>query len=1253
MILVVALALFGLPIVYGQCPAFVCPNGYYYDGSQCLSCNKNDPYTDNPYNSSYTGQSPVNYYSMCPWSCNSGYYRNMSNCYPDSTCFSTQTTVRSCVKGTFTCPAGQYHAALTGKLLGSQGSSSNDLFLNIYDLTTALIVEAVGTQCSYVTYQYVQSFPGPYNNSLFCAIYVGRQSGSSDISVIMDLCQCAFYLVNRTSKVVSLLAGGTPAILLAPSYADGIGSDATFFLSSDIPPALSHDGNIALVFDSGLIRMINVTTGQVTTLTGQFQTIGYAEGTGTNVLYSIQCNTALSPDGSFALVTDTSSIVRYLNISTRTSSLLVGQPSSYGNSDGVGTNARLFDPRAMAISNSGKFALVANCPNPDWYGLVNLPQSPCGYAHIHWLDIAKANLTALNQNYVVGLKDGPPSVSQVSCPTAITIYSDDSFAVFMDWFNYALRTIDLKTFVITTLHQYNQGDAPTYFSNILGTASITMNDYCASCPAGKYQNTAGNQTVCLNCAAAKYSTVIGAVSINNCSSCPVAAFATAAGSSSCLQCEAGYYYNASQSAFCITCLAGTYSSASNSTTCTKCAQGVFASSTQSSTCAYCAPGYYINASTFSACGVCYAGTYSTVSNSTKCTSCVVGSFSPNNISSSCTICPSGYYSNMSGSSTCSLCSNGSYTPASNSSVCTLCAMGYYTITPGSSTCSSCGTGVYLNSSASICQMCISGTFSNYSAVTLCTSCNNGTYSTAQQTVCLQCNAGTYSSLAGASVCLNCSMGTYGTNSSSVCSTCATGTFAYSTGSSSCVFCSPGSYFNASQSSSCTMCPAGTYSTGSGRGNCNQNCGPGMYSTSLGSTQNNTCLQCGAGTYFSSAGASVCLNCSMGTYGSQLGASYCVNCGAGTYLSSTGISNVPASAPSMPLVVSKNGLKHPPGTGQYCTQYFNLNGAHSSGLCDYASNCYFNGFTTWCPWLYNSGCSCTKTYTDGSSDFLCDAGCVSLAPCTYIPNSYFTGPGAYSADSCPWSCLAGYVQNGSSCVYQPPCTSCQAGTYNTMIGANSSALCTSCQAGTYGTLLGGTYCVTCSAGTYLSAAGISRIPATNASLPIAVTADGSKKTQGNGQYCSTYFNQQTIGIGGAFMSKQDSQFFCYLPGKGNYCPWPIDLGCTYLSNDGSLSWFRCDAGCVTLDPCTYIPYSNFTGPGLNSPDSCPWSCPTNYMKIGNSCVYQPPCTSCQAGTYTPIQGAATCLTCQCSANGYYPLGCGGSSPGSCSRCNNTV
>jgi DNA-binding beta-propeller fold protein YncE len=158
---------------------------------------------------------------------------------------------------------------------------------------------------------------------------------------------------------VTTLAGVTGSA----GSTNGIGTIARF--DHPVGVSISPDGVYALVADysNDMIRQINLSTGNVTTLAGTGSS-GSTNGIGTNSQFSGPRGISISPDGVYALVADTSNnLVRQIIISTASVTTLAGVIGSVGSTNGIGTNSQFSAPSGVSISPYGVFALVADYSN--------------------------------------------------------------------------------------------------------------------------------------------------------------------------------------------------------------------------------------------------------------------------------------------------------------------------------------------------------------------------------------------------------------------------------------------------------------------------------------------------------------------------------------------------------------------------------------------------------------------------------------------------------------------------------------------------------------------------------------------------------------------------------------------------------------------------------------------------------------------------------------------------------------------------
>jgi DNA-binding beta-propeller fold protein YncE len=160
-----------------------------------------------------------------------------------------------------------------------------------------------------------------------------------------------------TTIEVKTLAGTAET----PGSTNGIGTNSQFNDPRGI--AISPDGAYALVADSSnhLLRQIILSTSVIVTFAGVTGTAGSINGVGTNSLLRYPRQVAISPDGIYGLVTDRDShLIRKIIISTREVTTVAGVIGSCGSSNGVGTNSKFCSPVGINISPDGGYAVVVD-----------------------------------------------------------------------------------------------------------------------------------------------------------------------------------------------------------------------------------------------------------------------------------------------------------------------------------------------------------------------------------------------------------------------------------------------------------------------------------------------------------------------------------------------------------------------------------------------------------------------------------------------------------------------------------------------------------------------------------------------------------------------------------------------------------------------------------------------------------------------------------------------------------------------------
>jgi sugar lactone lactonase YvrE len=159
--------------------------------------------------------------------------------------------------------------------------------------------------------------------------------------------------------VVTTLAGMIPGIKGEGSNVDGIGSAARFFQPTGV--AVDSSGNVFVV-DSNNFTVRKITPeGVVTTLAGLAGSIGSADGTGTAARFNYAIGITVD-HASNLFVADTMNCTIRKITPDGVVTTLAGLAASNGSADGIGSAARFYNPRGIAVDSAGN-VYVADTSN--------------------------------------------------------------------------------------------------------------------------------------------------------------------------------------------------------------------------------------------------------------------------------------------------------------------------------------------------------------------------------------------------------------------------------------------------------------------------------------------------------------------------------------------------------------------------------------------------------------------------------------------------------------------------------------------------------------------------------------------------------------------------------------------------------------------------------------------------------------------------------------------------------------------------
>jgi hypothetical protein len=183
---------------------------------------------------------------------------------------------------------------------------------------------------------------------------------------------------------------------------------------------------------------------------GGIATFGNSNGVGTNAKFNFPSGMFTSLDGSYVLIADHSNhMIRKMIVSTSAVSTFAGR-SSAGNGNGVGTNAYFDGPHDIAISSDGSFA-VSVCQTGH---------------HIRHVVISTAQVTSL-AGIGPGSSNGVGTNARFNFPTGMTLSSTDAFVLIVDKDNHLIRKVVLSSKVVTRV----AGSGTNGGANGIGTSA--------------------------------------------------------------------------------------------------------------------------------------------------------------------------------------------------------------------------------------------------------------------------------------------------------------------------------------------------------------------------------------------------------------------------------------------------------------------------------------------------------------------------------------------------------------------------------------------------------------------------------------------------------------------------------------------------------------------------------------------------------------------------------------------------------------
>jgi DNA-binding beta-propeller fold protein YncE len=269
---------------------------------------------------------------------------------------------------------------------------------------------------------------------------------------VSDSSNCTIRRIDIVSAQVSTFAGSAGAC----TWLDGTGIAARFRHSG----SLSVGGGSLYVadYDSHVIRAINLSTTQVSTVAGTPGVCGAADGVGSAALF---CNPsdALFVSNTLYVADAGNHVIRRVTLSTRVVATLSGDLPSPGSTDGTGGTARFTSPRGLTSLNNYLYLASSHA--------------------IRQIQPATREVKTLaGSSDVLGCVDGTGGNARFRRPFALT--SDGTSQLFVaDSNNHVIRRIDQINPTLGT-------GRVTLLAGACGVPDATLREQTVSCANARF-----------------------------------------------------------------------------------------------------------------------------------------------------------------------------------------------------------------------------------------------------------------------------------------------------------------------------------------------------------------------------------------------------------------------------------------------------------------------------------------------------------------------------------------------------------------------------------------------------------------------------------------------------------------------------------------------------------------------------------------------------------------------------------------------
>lgn len=244
---------------------------------------------------------------------------------------------------------------------------------------------------------------------------------------IADSGNHAIRTLNMGTRMVTTIAGADRSSACASGLVNAVGTNARF----NSPRGVAFDFCSGLYlytgeFNGHVVRRVVLATRAVTLLAGSATGVpGSALGVGTSARFNELKGMGLDLNCANLYALDSGNHrVSVIALATATAGIFAGGPTTAGNADGVGTNAKLNNPSGLLVDQTRNRIVVGDF----------------GIHRVRQIEMSTRMVSTI-AGFTVGWVDGNVSVARLKGPKGVIVRATDGAIIISDSNNHILRVV--------------------------------------------------------------------------------------------------------------------------------------------------------------------------------------------------------------------------------------------------------------------------------------------------------------------------------------------------------------------------------------------------------------------------------------------------------------------------------------------------------------------------------------------------------------------------------------------------------------------------------------------------------------------------------------------------------------------------------------------------------------------------------------------------------------------------------------------